>query len=970
MLHLLGHPYTEADGVRLELPPTKPSCLLLYLACAGDWVGRERLAELFRPDADEGSARHTLRLLLSRAKGWPGAGALEAESTRLRWPVATDLAAFRGALGRGDWAAAVAHYRGPLLDGFPVRGAPGFEAWLGLEREALADAWRKAAAAHARELEAAGHPSEAAALLGRLLEDDLLAEDTVQLALRAHYRAGQREAALRLYGNFREQLAAELGLEPLAETDALVALIRRAEPLREAAFRPAPPIPVAVQHPPRVVGRAEAFGALRAGGAPVTLVAGEPGVGKTRLLAEALPGGLWLRAREGLGAVPYLPLVAHLREHLGGLALEPVYAEELARLVPEAAPGRTPPPPDPQFGKVRLLEAWARLLEGSRASAVVFDDLQWADPATLELLVFLSGRAQLRVFGAYRSTEVGEALGRTLGALRSSGAAAVLELGPLSEADVGALLASLAGESVGPPVFSRWLHGRTGGNPFFALETLKVLFETGVLRVGGEGWSTALDALTGDYAELSVPPRVAETVARRVAALAEPARRVLEAACVVREGFSAETLSPMVALSPGVAAEALAEAEARGLLRAGRFAHDLVRETLYAGLPAPKLAFLHAQVARQGRGEALVVAEHWLAAGETARAVDLWLDTAWRYTTRDLYGEAEGLLGRALRLGDRAARARANAMLAAVLRVTARPEEAEARLAEALAEADEPWTRTLALWILAQLRLNQGRLAEADAAIREAAAHEVDDAGLRRDVTLGRSYVLQAQGAYGASATLLEAAIRALRREPLSHTLAVFLNKLGSDLIYLEQFAAARDALLEARAVAERTGARRQALISVNNLLAAALAAGPLDEAVRLAEGALREGAGDVAPSLHQHLARAYLKSREVARARGHAEAALALSRQPRLQIAAYLTLAELSPDAGPESEAALSRAYDLAAGADLPTLRLRVAKALLNHGAESFTLKARLLLARLDADAVSPDLRAEAARLLEADNV
>ena len=205
---------------------TKPTCLLLYLACRGGWVSRDELAELFRPEADEATARHTLRLTLSRAKRFPWAQ-LDVEVRRLRWTPPNDLAQFRAALGRSDWAAALQLYRGPLLHGFVVRDTPGFEDFVETQHRAVENAWRAAALRRAQDLESSA-PQGAVALLAHVLERDLLAEDVVQSYLRLSYRSGGREEALRLYAAFRDRLAAELGLAPLAETEALAALIRRA----------------------------------------------------------------------------------------------------------------------------------------------------------------------------------------------------------------------------------------------------------------------------------------------------------------------------------------------------------------------------------------------------------------------------------------------------------------------------------------------------------------------------------------------------------------------------------------------------------------------------------------------------------------------------------------------------------------------------------------------------------------------
>ena len=99
LLCLLDTPHLEFEGQRLEIAPTKPAALMLYLAAQGDWVDRERLAAMFAPDTDESGARHHLRVLLNRAKQLKWVVNLETESTRVRFHIPSDVQAFREAIG-------------------------------------------------------------------------------------------------------------------------------------------------------------------------------------------------------------------------------------------------------------------------------------------------------------------------------------------------------------------------------------------------------------------------------------------------------------------------------------------------------------------------------------------------------------------------------------------------------------------------------------------------------------------------------------------------------------------------------------------------------------------------------------------------------------------------------------------------------------------------------------------------------
>jgi hypothetical protein len=119
----------------------------------------------------------------------------------------------------------------------------------------------------------------------------------------------------------------------------------------------------------------------------------------------------------------------------------------------------------------------------------------------------------------------------------------------MAEEEVLALTNSLSG-AAGGQLFSQRLHAATEGNPFFLLETLRFLFERGLLVAGADGWSTPFDAVTSDYAELPVPPSVRTVVLGRVRSLGEPVRRLLELASLHSGG-----IDPRLLGDPGAADE-------------------------------------------------------------------------------------------------------------------------------------------------------------------------------------------------------------------------------------------------------------------------------------------------------------------------------------------------------------------------------------------------------------------------------
>ena len=116
-LHLLGASQVRVGPTSIPLRAIQRDQLLAYLAYAGDWVSREQLLYLFWPDSSPRAARNNLRQQLLRARALGYAATLEIEGQRLRWSVATDAAAFAGAVLEGRWQDALALYGGPLLEG-------------------------------------------------------------------------------------------------------------------------------------------------------------------------------------------------------------------------------------------------------------------------------------------------------------------------------------------------------------------------------------------------------------------------------------------------------------------------------------------------------------------------------------------------------------------------------------------------------------------------------------------------------------------------------------------------------------------------------------------------------------------------------------------------------------------------------------------------------------------------------------
>lgn len=613
VLCLLGAPRAVQDGVSTDLTPSRPALLLLYLLLRGEWVTREALAAQLFPDVPPAQARTNLRVVLSRALALPWAAGVEVERLRVRFRVDTDLQQFRAAVREGRYGDALGLYR-PLLDGFALEGAPELTDAFEEERRAMQALYVQAMRRQAEHLQARGDTRGALHLLERTLAAEPWSEEALQSALALCLTLRDRERGLGLYARFRDALRAELDVDPLPQTEALMRELGR--PAQASAL---PTLPDALRSGGHFIGReAELARLARALPGWVTL-GGEAGMGKTALLRRALPGATFLTCQPGLQQVPYHPLVAALRAQPPP-PLGP-YDEDLARLLPDLYPDSLPAPFDPQVGKLRLLEALTRALVPAGGPLVV-DDLQWADPGTLEWLTFLQGRPEVSVVLAYRSEERHPEVTRLLAGLR--GRATSLNLPPLDAGTLAQWLSQLTGQGT-PDTFAAWLQRHSGGHPLYALETLRSLFESGVLRADQAGWHTAFDATTRDYEELPPPPSLRALIGERSARLSTLAQQVLWTLSL-HPTAPPDLLGAALQVPEWEVLGALEDLEAAAFLRAGRFAHDLLRQTVALGIPEARRRPLHRRLAGHlagqppGTVEASVLAWHWQQAGEPERA--------------------------------------------------------------------------------------------------------------------------------------------------------------------------------------------------------------------------------------------------------------------------------------------------------------------------------------------------------------
>ena len=371
-------------------------------------------------------------------------------------------------------------------------------------------------------------------------------------------------------------------------------------------------------------------------GPPVLLLAGEPGMGKTRLLEEAASRaalGGWGVARGGClrrAQDAYAPLSPALDDALqrlpdGQRAEALRQAGQVDLLLPELALSGGPGPGEggapasfqPEQQRRLLVSSAGRLLRavaGPAGTLLVLDDLHWAGPDAVDLLAALlaaAGSPPLRVIGAYRDSETPARLNECVADLARASLVRVLPLGPLTDADAGRLLLQQAPQGEQPAVLSAIVR-RAGGVPFFLVSYAE--------QVSGGGHGGA---------PLAVPWTVAQVIGQRVAALPGPAKELLSVAAVAGRVVPHTLLAQVVGSDDEQVLEAVETAlEARLLAEDGpdryRFTHDLIRETVENGLSAARRRRLHRRIGqaleRQPGASAESLAFHFSQSGEDGTA--------------------------------------------------------------------------------------------------------------------------------------------------------------------------------------------------------------------------------------------------------------------------------------------------------------------------------------------------------------
>ncbi|NEA68780.1 BTAD domain-containing putative transcriptional regulator [Streptomyces sp. SID12488] len=664
-VRVLGPIGADIDGAPVHLgSPRQRALLALLLTSRGGVVPVDRLTDRLwrgRPPHKATASLHVhvsnLRRVLEPGRPPRGpAGVLVSTPPgyALRLPEdAVDAWRFEAAVRRARTVSPAEAL--PLLEealGWwrgPAYGEWAGEEWAGAEVARLSELRTVAREFATVAALRAGRIAEAVPGAESLVRDHPLREEGWRLLALALWASGRQAEALAELHRAGTLIADELGLGPGDALTEVETALRtgRTEVLHAVVPEPGPAA-LAPAADELFVGRDDDLRALddaaraaRTGGG-VVLVTGEAGAGKSALLARfrgrLLDEGWTVvvgRCPESDGAPPAWAWA----EALGALARRtpPADPEALGALLyeQEASSESADPTADGPgrdavrdgragSGRFRLhqaFSAWLRTAAGGAPLAVIIDDLHRADGETLALLersADLAG-APVLVITAYRPTDAGDRLTNTLAELARRSPHRLV-LGGLPAHDVGTLVTSVCGTPVGAATVTA-LTERTGGNPFYVRESARLLAAEGVLVAISE-----------------VPQGIRDVLRRRLRQLPTGALAVLQLASVAGQETEVSVLAEAADVSEHEVLDGLEAGVMAGLLTEPapgrvRFAHTLVRDTLYTDLVGVRRARLHtrlAEVLRRLRPDDAAALAHHFARSGTAQTASLAADYSLR----------------------------------------------------------------------------------------------------------------------------------------------------------------------------------------------------------------------------------------------------------------------------------------------------------------------------------------------------
>src|SRR5918995_354676 len=510
------------------------------------------------------------------------------------------------------------------------------------------------------------------------------------------------------------------------------------------------------------------------------LVAGEAGIGKTRLANE-----LARRARKlGCGvlggscpevelSLPYLPFVEAIGNELGAQDLAQVreglgpMTAELAQLFPQLGNGASATPTgDPAQAKLRMFESVVTLLEQwsrERGLLLVLDDVHWADSSTRHLLDYAArrlARSRVMLLATYRSDELDRThpLTRTVQVWQRAGLAETVSVDAMTPEQVAEIIAAILDAEDVSAQLAELVHARSEGNPFVLEELLREAIDRREIVRSATGWER------GPIESLRMPETVREAVLLRLGRLD----------ALLVEVSDADEGAVLAALEAAIAQQLLEEDAEKSDRYSWR--HALTQEAIASDTVLPKRQRIHSRAAdalQASSGSAMAVASHLLEAGRASEAVDACFQAAEEAERSVAFREAAELLERIL------------------------------------PHVSDPRERALLLCRIGRLRWYNGEPAAAEQLLAEGVA-QLDELGLeleaaRAQIDLGRCKWELDQGA--AAMEQYERAREALEREGPSAELALAHLRIAGIHAFQLDYAQCHAAAERAVEIAEQAGA-------------------------------------------------------------------------------------------------------------------------------------------------------------------
>jgi len=656
-INMLGPPSVKWNNSMLKISRRQVRALLYCLAVRPQVIPREKLCFLFWPNIPDSRARRHLSHLISHLRNaLPEGNLLQVNKNHVgldpeqTWSDTNTLEQLYTLGGKEAKQQAVDLYRGHFLSGFSLPGCAEFESWAADEGYHFENYYLGILSSLMEEEANTGNYESAIALAQRYLALDNLAEGVHRKLIDLYRIVGKRNAAIEQFERCTVVLERELGVSPMPATRALYEAVLKNE--RPLSFRPEIQSTLkflsGLQVP--LVGRQLELQRLEQiwekstrGKTSVVFISGEAGIGKSRLLNAFVDGHIndtliiTSSCHPMKRPIPYQPLVEALAPVVSSIdhkhpnrenaqnnstfpfSLSKTWLAEVSRLLPDLRtlyPGLPVPlPAKSDEARGRLFEAITRLLldlvSKPLPMLLIFDDLHWADRATLDWLVFfghyLDNLHKKKQFGkempccliliAYRKEEE-----KTLVELRRSLANTIgfvdIELDGLRSDAVIQLVENLVSASSFVGEFdnqqlSNRLQSVAGNNPFFLIETMRTLLEKGLIL-------RDLDDLT----PIPMTDSLRVAVDQRMQNLTSQATQVLEACAVLNGVFDFDLVQLTAGRDELETVEGLEELTARQFFVEAeggyKFRHDLIQQGVIARLAPVRRQLLHRRA-----GEAL-----------------------------------------------------------------------------------------------------------------------------------------------------------------------------------------------------------------------------------------------------------------------------------------------------------------------------------------------------------------------------